>query len=110
MQEDGVSILKDTTSINRKAIFHDLNRLKHWREAVDQESIDNTTNTDSSSHETTQTFEPIMEKNIDSILDKLPDVIETGRVDKGSVDSKAAEKLNQLEHKLESKYTLDRKN
>ena len=50
-------------------------------------------------------FEPIMEKNIDSILDQLPDV-STGE-DKGSIDSKAAEKLEQIEHKLQRKYTLN---
>lgn len=109
VQEDGVSILKDTTAINRKAIFHDLNRLKKWRESVDQQRDSDDTNSNTSvsrSNSQTATVEPIMEKNIDSILDKLPDVVGGGE-DKGSFDSKAVEKLYELEDKIRRSYTLD---
>ena len=106
--EDGVKVLKDTTSINRKAIFHDLDRLKHWRESMDQ---DNANKTDSKVNEDNQTadttnLEPIMEKNIDLILNQLPDVHISGD-DKGSTDSRASEKLNQIEAKIKRRYTLD---
>jgi len=103
-----VQVLKDTTSINRKAIFHDLDRLKHWRESMDQ---DNVNKTDSKVNEENQTvgtvnLEPVMEKNIDRILNQLPDVQFSGD-DKGSTDSKASEKLDQIEAKIKRRYTLD---
>ena len=76
---------------------------------MDQQRDSDDTNSITSvsrSNSQTATVEPIMEKNIDSILDKLPDVVGGGE-DKGSFDSKAVEKLYELEDKIRRSYTLD---
>ena len=79
-EEDGVKVLDDTTTINRKAIFHDLNRLKNWRLSVDKErQLDPGSE---KSDESEKQFETINENNIDEILNQLPDIVKDLKVTK----------------------------
>lgn len=103
--EDGVKVLNDTTSINRKAIFHDLDRLKHWRESMDQSSEKEVEKEESCNIPEKEGFPPIMENNMDIILNSLPDLKPDD--EETNVDEEAAiEKLNKIEEKLARKYSL----
>ena len=101
--EEGVKVLDTTSSINRKAIFHDLGRLKSWRESVDKEKEDGGRSNDLSLEETIN--EEHMEKNIDSLLGELPDV---GGCEGGGkifeVSGGAEKKLCELENKINSRH------
>lgn len=99
---DGVKVLNDTSSINRKAIFHDLDRIKHWRESMEKTSPEPTKM--SSSVDNTITEEPIMDQNVDLILNSLP------AVDQGTSHNEeaAVKKLDELQQKLERKYSLQK--
>ena len=103
-EDDGVKVLDNTTVINRKAIFHDLYRLKHWRESMDQgsEEISGLKQHSTLSSPEESVTVPVMEQNIDLILNSLPDV----QGNDASDDAAAIEKLNELENKLERKYSL----
>jgi len=100
--DGGVKVLNDTSSINRKAIFHDLDRLKHWRESVDHDK-ESSKSVDILATQKEE-LQPVMDKNIDTILNNLPDIDhETTNI------QLAAEKLNELELKIARKYSLNRK-
>lgn len=105
-EDEGVKVLKDTTSMNRKAIFHDLNRLKHWQESMDQTTSEKNEKDDNEDIPTKeQNIAPIMETNMDIILNSLPNV----KVDdegNDNNDKAAIEKLNKIEEKLSKKYSL----
>lgn len=97
--EDGVKILNDTSTINRKAIFHDLDRIKHWRESMDKEKD---VLPEKPTEQCEKHFTPIMEKNVDEILNQLPsvgtDVVESDA---------SVKRLEEIEGKLKRGYTLD---
>ena len=99
--EEGVKVLDSTSSINRKAIFHDLGRIKSWRESLDKPKEDG--GHDGLSLQETISEEHasiIMEKNIDSVLGELPDLH-----DKTSCVSDGAEKrLCEIENKINCKH------
>lgn len=109
-EDEGVKVLKDTTSMNRKAIFHDLNRLKHWRESMDQtktlEKNEKEVLNDIPAKEQESNFTPIMETNMDIILSSLPDVKSDEEGDAN--DMAAIEKLNNIEKKLSKQYSLQK--
>ena len=105
-EDDGVKVLQDTTSINRKAIFHDLNRLKHWRQSMDQSKPEKNEKEIDDLPEKEPVFTPIMESNMDLILNSMPDVKVDDEGGDESNEKAAIEKLNIIEKKLSKQYSM----
>lgn len=103
--EKGVKVLDSTTNINRKAIFHDLGRIKSWRESLDKprDGDDRALSPESPIIEENTS---IMEQNIATVLGELPDV--NGGDD--GISHGAARRLTELENKINRKHTLSGKN
>ena len=80
----GARVLDDTSTINRKAIFHDLDMYRKYKESVDD-------------------TEKSVDKNIDQQLIRLPTVDETFNTKEVLM---AAEKLNEMEKEIERKASI----
>lgn len=95
--EDRLKVLENDFTINRKAVFHDIDRLRKWRESLDQDNEEAHTKYEPSMTAWKEVESiPISEANVDAILNKLPDVDPAGAAP-GSMGSAA---LAFLEKKL----------
>ena len=109
--DHGIKILDTTPAINRKAIFNDLDRLRRWKESVDNPSKEVFVSDDEQEDATTTndslnalnevaptTLDNKADIDMDYILNSLPDV---ANFDGGLANNlNCYGKLNQLEHQV----------
>ena len=95
---DNLKVLENTYTINRKAIFHDLDRLRRWRESLDEDEI-NSPNNGFNYQPSTASIKELsnpMDDNIDLILASLPHVESSDPIS----NTAGERKLEELEHRI----------